>query len=288
MLPPNPSLVAIILIIKTNTGPRQVLSYPPKPGKDNPHIKLDYEDSFREDSTSSEEDNSNGYSSLEDDRTHGRRESGLGDREAYPYPDLDESGSVSPEKPDSGMWKRSGTKDTGFLGLPSGLQHFLCPPVTSHKRKFEISIDGLVFLGWPVFARENGEWQKTNKSKNPKVRQEQVHGHGSKERGNGIMPSSVQVNDELSDTSGHDTIAEDQESTVQNATVGGLNDTETQVEINKQLEQTTGLNRKEILTMFHVVFVLDPPPLEHQVRIADMYENVVKKFSRALKWEQTR
>lgn len=290
MLPPNPSLVAIILIIKTNTGPRQVLAYPLKPGKDNPYIKLDHEDSSKGDSTSSEDDDSDGQSSLDDERTNGNRQSKWGDKEAYTYPDLDESGSVSPEKPDGGMWRRPGAEDTGFLGLPVGLQHFLCPPVTSHKKKFEISINGLVFLGWPVFARENGEWQKKKKGKTKgrKITQDEKHG-GSKEQDDGIRPTSAEMDDELNDTLGQDTAAEDQDQewSIRNTTASALNDMKPQVKVDMQHERTE-LDAKEVLTMFHVVFVLDPPPLEHQIRIADMYEHVVKKFSRALKWEQTR
>lgn len=44
----------------------------------------------------------------------------------------------------------------------------------------------------------------------------------------------------------------------------------------------------DTLKLFHVVFVLDPPPLEYHLRMKEMYHHVVKKFSRALKWEQSR
>ena len=45
---------------------------------------------------------------------------------------------------------------------------------------------------------------------------------------------------------------------------------------------------KDNLKMFHVVFVLDPPPLEYHLRTKEMYDHVIKKFSRALRWEQAR
>ena len=38
--------------------------------------------------------------------------------------------------------------------------------------------------------------------------------------------------------------------------------------------------------MFHVVFVMNPPMLEYHSRVNDMYEGVVKRFARALKYEQ--
>lgn len=38
--------------------------------------------------------------------------------------------------------------------------------------------------------------------------------------------------------------------------------------------------------MFNVVFVLDPPLLEYSVRSRELYHNIIKKFGKALKWEQ--
>ena len=42
------------------------------------------------------------------------------------------------------------------------------------------------------------------------------------------------------------------------------------------------------LEMFHVVYIMNPPLLEHRLRTKDMYDHVTKKFSKALKWEQAR
>ena len=49
---------------------------------------------------------------------------------------------------------------------------------------------------------------------------------------------------------------------------------------------TSSGNSSNEMTMFHVVFVMNPPPLEYQARVADMYDNVTKKFAKALKYEQ--
>jgi len=40
------------------------------------------------------------------------------------------------------------------------------------------------------------------------------------------------------------------------------------------------------LNMFNVVFVLNPPILEYHLRVEEMYDNVVKKFAKTLKYEQ--
>ena len=49
---------------------------------------------------------------------------------------------------------------------------------------------------------------------------------------------------------------------------------------------TSSANGGEEMTMFHVVFVMNPPVLEYHTRIGEMYENVVKKLAKALKYEQ--
>ncbi|KAF7585168.1 Nitrogen permease regulator 3 [Aspergillus hancockii] len=45
---------------------------------------------------------------------------------------------------------------------------------------------------------------------------------------------------------------------------------------------------KDSMTMFNVVFVLDPPLLEYSMRVREVYDNIIKKFAKALKWEQAR
>jgi nitrogen permease regulator 3-like protein len=42
------------------------------------------------------------------------------------------------------------------------------------------------------------------------------------------------------------------------------------------------------MTMFNVVFVLNPPALEYQLRVKDMYDNVTRKYAKTLKYEEAR
>ena len=300
MLPPNPSLVAIILIIKTGLGgPRRVFHYPPNPGHDNPHVKLDYEDSSTDDSSSSGDDiysgyndstgsgndDRGGYSSLEDDTSldNQRPKAKTSKRPIEPY--TDESGSASPEKNDGISWEKGRNEDTGLLGLPNDLPHLLCPPPTAHQKKFELSIGGWTFLGRPVFARENGEW-KRKKPKKPKVSKDPESAHQQSAE----LPKKtvVQEDEHLAESSGYDSIVDEDEATPYDEAAEALEALRIQELSEKWEQEKTEQSWKEVLNMFHVVFVLDPPPLEHQVRVNDMYKHVVKKFSRALKWEQAR
>ena len=269
--PPNPSLVAIILIIKTSSGgPRRVFHYPPNPGHDNPHVKLDYENCSSDDSGSSSNEMYSGYSSLEDD--------------AF-LDGHDQSGSASPEKNGSFFWKKEDHGDAGLFALPNDLPHLLCPPPTAHQKKFEINIGGRVFLGRPVFARDNGEWKRKKPKKSKAIKDI------ASARPNPTAPSkktSAQHDESLTESSGYDSVIDEDEAETYDEAVEAVEALRLHELSAKQDQEKTEQNWKEVLNMFHVVFVLDPPPLEHQVRIDDMYKHVVKKFSRALKWEQAR
>ena len=47
-------------------------------------------------------------------------------------------------------------------------------------------------------------------------------------------------------------------------------------------------SNQDEMTMFHVVFVMNPPALEYHIRLQEMYDNVVKKTAKALRYEQAR
>src|ERR1700712_5160095 len=46
-----------------------------------------------------------------------------------------------------------------------GLQKLLSPGRAFHKKKFELSIEPLVFLGCPMHVREDGTWRKKRRPK---------------------------------------------------------------------------------------------------------------------------
>lgn len=56
----------------------------------------------------------------------------------------------------------------------------------------------------------------------------------------------------------------------------------------KRKKKKKGRVNSESLNMFNIVFVLNPPASEYQRRVDDMYRFVVKKFARALRYEQSR
>lgn len=293
VLPPNPCLVAILLVVKTRVGVHCVFHYPENPGQDKPHIKLDYENSSEEDSSISSDDDR--YSSREDE-VYSHNEEGKSTRNST-EPELDESRSASPAKHNEGFgstWRRVGTSRDGLFGLPRDIHHFLCPPRTAHKRRFEMSIDGRVFLGWPVFARDDGTWKRKKKERPPKSEismvKEEVEGScmpAEPQEGSGDR-TSVQIDACLGETTGNESASEDQEPVRRNPPSAYGDAVLNQAE-DVHLSQDMAVQPpKDQLHMFHVVFVMNPPPIEYQLRLEEMYVHVVKKFSRALKLEQSR
>ena len=288
VLPPNPSLVAVILITKTRSGVHHVFHYPPNPGKDKPHIKLDYEDQSEDSSSSSDDDSSE--SSWEDEKSD---QDGDARRDGIEIgPDMDESGSASPEKIDRATWERRKASREGFLGLPSGLQHFLCPSSANHKKRFELSIDRLVFLGWPVFSKDNGEWRrkKTPKAKAGSVVESVLSPEStmSHELEDGSKETSAQGDGNLGESTEESTDVEDQSATEATNIGPAMTKSRAQAKEDETGQKDDVQELMEILNMFHVVFVMNPPALEYHLRVDEMYKHVAKKFSRALKWEQAR
>jgi len=149
---------------------------------------------------------------------------------------------LDPEADGSGPQKETlfGLDEDGLVGL-------LSPDRTWNKRKFELSINDLTFVGRPVFAKQDGSWRGQNKSRKPK-------------QWSATLEAEQSTEDDEADKT----------------TIGGD-------EVNFQ--ENASIPKSELM-MFHVVFVMNPPPLDHAHRVKEMYDNVIKKFSRALKWVQ--
>ncbi|KAI4142662.1 MAG: hypothetical protein LQ341_003152 [Variospora aurantia] len=295
VLPPNPCLVAILLVVKINSEPRIVFHYPPRPGKDNTHITryLAAQEKEKEGSSSTDDDSSTSHDevAVDDDKP---KESNTGGN--TPELDVEDPASVSPEK--NAMWdsQYGKTKWSDLFGLPSdGLARLLCPPPTSDKQKFEMSIDDKVFVGRPVFAREGESWQKKKKKKKQMERKSKAKNTATDNK-----PTEAFVKSTWSEaTSAHEVHTSTDASEHENdhsETPPSQQETQTAAHTGRStksgIEPSTQAEQpkvaKDVLNMFHMVFVLNPPPLEYQLRVKDMYDHVIRKFSKALKWVQAR
>jgi len=292
-LPPNPCLVAIIVVARTSGDPFVVFHYPPRPGEDCSRFKDIFKDTtFNNDSTTSSSNEDSGESSTEDLKPRQKTdESGKKDSP----PEGDDFGSASPEK---GASPRSRDKWNDIFGFPSSvLAKLLSPAATGRKKRFEVGLNDKVLVGRPVFEKLDGTWKRTKKARSSKrsnVTAEKFKKDREETKGSRLMHLGVEEND-FSDTSVPDVSAEKSD-TQEEALEHGTNMDDSQPFENELVsgEVKGSSNASSIqsqserpLRMFNVVCVLQPPPLEYHLRVKEMYDNVIKKLSIALKWEQS-
>lgn len=292
-LPPNPCLLAILLVVKTTSEPCIVFHYPPRPGEDNSHFKEIFRYDGEESSTSSSDSESQ-ESAAESPKLIHEGEVQTGDSP----PDVEETSSASPEK--SGLSQEpSKLRWNDIFGLQSVLlAKLLCPAANCHKKRFELGLNDYAFLGWPVFAKSDGNWKKAKRARRSSSRSKATP---DKAKGTSKQPVEHKLNTsdtgENNDTPSAATASVSQSETDNNGEfkdgqgTPGL-DTKSKgksKETKRLSDAGNSVPRTEKpLVMFNVVFVLKPPPLEYHLRLKDMYDNVVKKFGRALRWEQAR
>jgi hypothetical protein len=251
----NPPLLAILLLAqgRTGSGTQIVFHYPPDPlTADRRSGSLDVGDEEEGESSSS------GSESSDDDfETFTKRlRNGLKVNSDSRSQDSDEEEdiyTVEKGKQSEEDWKPAWEP---LLGLgEDGLVSLLSPGRAWHKRKFELGINDLTFLGRPVYAREDGSWKKSKARK--------------------VKPSDDEESHSASEAATSDTADE----------VDPNRETKT-AKLKPPKVQAKEQSKSQ-LTMFHLVFVMDPPPLEHVARVREMYDHIVKKFSKVLKYEQS-
>lgn len=259
--PPNPSLVAIILVVQARSGPRFVYHYPPSPpskpasdiSEDGLWSQMNSSDSDEETTSTSDEDvfsDAHGKGSTKANRAN------VTDEED------EDSSSLGADVQRHGGWRVPWER---LLGLDANaLERLLMPSDRSwHKRRFEVGFNELAFVGWPVFIREDGSWRKKRR----------------KGKGSCNQAKAATVNEGM-----HDLVkaASDGRNEVKHLEQADIVPrTSTEVE-------TADKEESREMTVFNVVFVLNPPVLEYGLRVKEMYDHVIKKLAKALKWEQAR
>ncbi|OJD38612.1 uncharacterized protein BKCO1_400067 [Diplodia corticola] len=358
ILPPNPSLVAILLVIKSLSGPRLVFHYPPHPvgpanatpqhpqwyGTSGSTLTDDDDDDSTSGSSSSSWSSDDGNNSdaaasdeaaseaegaaseaegasragsrgtskgtsrgtgLRDGRSRGQRslrsasedvteddgdddDRGLGDEEgrggAGGPGTSAKKGGISAHDDGGPEWEN-------VMGFKTeGLEKLLCPGKTFNKRKFEVGMEGLSFLGNPMFAKGNGAWRKRRRSekKRDAANQEDLWNNRIAHESDGHESALADDEDEGVDVNGPEdgmpTI--DLPSGFEPGYGHRMSDEGSDAGSDAKSASTAGGDAE--MTMFNVVFVLNPPALEYQLRTGEMYDNVIRKFAKDLKYEQAK
>ena len=147
-------------------------------------------------------------------------------------------------------------------GFPTkDLENILTPARAYHKRLFQVSLDSLYCLSYPVYVPESGIWKRKKKK-------------GAKER-------SSKVGD------GDDPVRSD---AVESLASAELSHTETKDMADQPatIAADEAEEKKSGMTMFNLVFILNPRKHEIQELAETLYTHIIKKVNKAYKYTQQR
>lgn len=270
---PRACLVAILLVARSSSGVNFVFHYPPNPKIDStaPSSSVWRGAGSHTDGTTSDSNSSAGSSDEDFDAPESGPETkgeladidpSESDMRSRSYPGKqrrrhrDDHDDDDDEDDDHVRLEQSGPAWESLFGFKvSFLASLLAPKATTCRTKFELTIDDLVFLGYPVQVKPDGTWKKKRKKKKAR--------------------SKKAMDSELVSVQGDEANAGDEADDENDGDEGENQDSDAS-------------EKKDGMTMFHVVFVMNPPELEYHSRVQDMYGCVVKKFAKALTLEQAR
>ncbi|KAF2661387.1 hypothetical protein K491DRAFT_619527 [Lophiostoma macrostomum CBS 122681] len=336
-LPPSSNLHAVLLVTKSRSlGPRLVFHYPPLSpsaaalatntaptwfGNETSTGSIDSH------SSSSDWDSSTETEGADDDieigsRTSGGRGSGRTAShraDSHRHKGLGAGGSAagnawgrqeSIDEEDAGSTAEGKQKHRGVggdrdwntvLGFKvDALEKMLCPTKAFNKRRFELGVESCVFVGAPMFVREDGMWKKGRRRKRKErevANGDLLAGLSLREEGNGVAHAEEDEKQGEGKSSAPPTRSVSTDSfeypvgfepgyghgLMSGAASGAASEAGSDTRSNSTTE-----NALDDMTMFNVVFVLNPPALEYQLRVKEMYDNVTRKYAKALKYEQAR
>ncbi|KAF2804861.1 uncharacterized protein BDZ99DRAFT_467106 [Mytilinidion resinicola] len=321
-LPPSSTLHTILLVTKSRSlGPRLVFHYPPASpsaaslAANTPAAWYGTATSTSDDTDSSSSDwDSSTEDGAGDDEEAGSRASGSGraggSRSVHSHRtrltaggfrtlegfDEDDDGLGDDMNGDSSR-KGNGLgregKDGGkaewetVLGFKmDALEKMLTPGKSFNKRRFELGVEGIVFVGAPMFVRDDGGWKKGRR-------------YGNKEMRARMGPDAV---NEANNSKGFDQdegVGLDEPDSEKfiypegfepgyghGLMSGAASGAVSEAGSDTRSQSTNGSTPD--MTMFNIVFVLNPPALEYQLRVKEMYDNVGRKYAKALKYEQAK
>lgn len=311
-LPPASNLHAILLVTNSRSlGPRLIFHYPPlspsaaalAQAKDPAWFRHQTSTASADSRSSDSAWDSSSDSSDDNDIDIGSRTSG-GRGSGRTHPGAHGS-SRDRSRLGTGAWGKHETIDeedahdshgndgvggdhdwATVLGFKTdALEKMLCPSREHNKRRFELGVESIVFVGAPMFVRDDGLWKKLKrKKKKPSDKEKLEDGDLAK---NLAMPEHA----------AHASSPEPPEPFVypqgfepgygHGSMSSPPSAAPSEAGSDTRSNSTTYDNNPD-MTMFNVVFVLNPPALEYQQRVKDMYDNVTRKYAKALKYEEAR
>lgn len=178
---------------------------------------------------------------------------------------------------------------------------FCCPDRELCNTKFEFTIDQIAFLGLPIHNDANGEWRKSKHKKHNSSRKSASRSSSTtrSHKGTSQVSSSKTLSKKRSNNN-KDVISKIDRSDAFNR-INNLSDSDEQEEENQEEKGADDNDGDEVdgedidfhdldksMNMFHVCFVLNPPLIEYNERIDDIYQHVVVKLALLLRYLQSK
>lgn len=162
----DPGLVAVALVIRSRDGPRFVFSYPPRPARRSSARSYQYGTELDESEVkvSKDEEHTSEDSDLEEDFHKLHKKLGKLDLNDSESSHVDMLSDEHHDGPNGVPWEHFGEFST------VDLESILTPSRAFHKKKFELSLDPLCFLSYPLHVREDGLWKRPRKSQKKKAK----------------------------------------------------------------------------------------------------------------------
>ncbi|AEO65737.1 uncharacterized protein THITE_2113066 [Thermothielavioides terrestris NRRL 8126] len=168
-------------------------------------------------------------------------------------------------------------------GFPTkDLENILTPARAYHKRLFQVSLDPVHCVSYPIYVPENGVWRK-KKSKKPRNQPPQSQQH--REPGVGPGTGAAKKDDD-------DALPTDAGASARSGGEKGASDAE-KIEARDMLKPPVKPadeteDKKSSMTMFNLVFFLHPKKHEVKPLVDIMFTHIIKKINKAFKYCQQR
>ncbi|TEA16530.1 Nitrogen permease regulator 3 [Colletotrichum sidae] len=148
-------------------------------------------------------------------------------------------------------------------GFPTkDLASILTPGRSYHKKLFQLSLDPLYCVSYPIHVPESGTWKKKKKKK------------GKSERAKSVRTEESAVFVDIDPTND----GKDEASNVADASQPDSKD--------EEVQQDETDDKRASMTMFNLVFILNPRKHEAKELIDTLYMNIIKKVNKAYKYCQ--
>lgn len=159
-------------------------------------------------------------------------------------------------------------------GYPTkDLESLLTPSRAFHKRLFHVSLDQLCFVSSPVFVHESGIWRKQKRQ--PKSRPPNSPENGAESAAIKDSHSPVVMGPDVPQSEGKDASAAEDAAVVAGGHArnenGGGDETE---------------EKKSGMTMFNLVFILNPKKHEAKELADTLYVHIIRKINKLFKYSQ--